>query len=217
MMKRKLTFLARNALASPTLVRPSSGCRVRRPIEWNNGTKRKFADNGGPRVWWFSAAIVAFLGGCINFSDGCPDPARGPTYPNEPSREYQAVAVAEFATQRVEYWSQMAALMRTTIIDRLRKSGEFAEVHDGSAPATGQPALLLTGVIAEWSLYGSDGPFTATPYVAGRFELHDDTGNILAEFIEISCGTHGQSGNGERLVKDVAKQAAGFVVDYAHR
>lgn len=162
------------------------------------------------------AACAALLTGCFDMFPpvGCPRLISGPTYPNEPIESYQAIAVAEFPAKDIQVRTDLQEVMRTTILERLRQSGSFADVIDGSSPAAERPALQLAGQYIGYSLLGREIYSDTTPFAAAEFTLQDHLGRTLATFGVIACGSTGSHSAGDPLFEDAGQQAAAFVVEY---
>lgn len=159
-------------------------------------------------------ALAAILTGCLGLSGGgCPEPASGPLYPAEPQRGYDVIDVLDVPYEGSDYWSSVTEDLRATVAGELRRSGRFTEVREG-APTPAQPALLLTVEIIAANSLGTQLFGTATPYVAGRFEIQDHAGVLLSSVVKISCGTAGYSSPPENRLRDLSEEVAEFVVGY---
>jgi hypothetical protein len=171
-----------------------------------------------------AAVLPALLAGCLGFEGGgggggCPSPISGPTYPSEPTKSYRTIEIDELRTPEGDVWVRTRPAFRDSLLTHLRDSRMFSDIRNVAAPSPGQPALMLTGGIADAYLTGRFAGLTGTPYIAGRFELRDDAGNTLATFIEISCGTRGQNAFEDHEIRELlghlGEKVADFIIDYS--
>ena len=161
---------------------------------------------------------------------GCETEEIKPQVDAGPVTPKRIVLVGDITVQHPE-WERLLRIYRTALIQLLEESGEFRSVHYPAPTPAPSGSVIVAGQIDQVDegsefmriTVGSLFPSAGRAAVAGRFEIRDGAGEILAEFEQETASRGGLDTDGhfdqvylEDLVAEFARDTANSVIHWAY-